>query len=482
VVAVEELCPAVEVSCAGAVSLPTRGPSRYFGGDAALAARVVAAVDAALDRQGGGGVRAGVADGRFAAGLAARAGCSTGASAGADPVTVVPAGTSAVWLAPLPVGTLERPGLTDLWARLGLRTLGAVAALDERDVLARFGSEGVVAHRLARGLDERPPSARVVAPDLAVTAELDPPAERVDLAAFVGKALADELHERLAAAGLACTRVAIEAETEHGERLGRLWRHDGALDAGAIAERVRWQLDGWLRGRGDRQDHTSGGLTLLRLRPDEVHPDHGRQLGFWGGSAADAARMARSLARVQGLLGPEAVVTGVLGGGRDHAGQVRLVRWGDPRRPEHPAAWLSPGSSPGSRGAAGGVPTGRAAAGRAGGRGAAPDERPPWPGRVPGPPPSTVHVPALAAEVYDASGDPVVVTGRGAISSAPAMVTVAGAPPRPVTAWAGPWPVEERWWDAGGRRRARVQVTLADGSAHLLSREDRRWGVEATWD
>ena len=64
-------------------------------------------------------------------------------------------------------------------------------------------------------------------------AELEPPAERVDHAAFVAKALADELQERLDSRGLACTRIAIEAETEHGEHLVRLWRHEGGLTPAA---------------------------------------------------------------------------------------------------------------------------------------------------------------------------------------------------------------------------------------------------------
>jgi len=42
--------------------------------------------------------------------------------------------------------------------------------------------------------------------------------------------------------------------------------------------------------------------------------------------------------------------------------------------------------------------------------------------------------------------------------------------------------LEERWWDSGGRRRARFQVSTADGGAYLLAREGRRWWVEATYD
>ena len=132
-----------------------------------------------------------------------------------------------------------------------------------------------------RGVDERPPATRRPPPDLAVQTELEPPVTDVEPVAFVAKQLADELHARLAADGLACTRVVVVAETEHGERQERLWRHEHGLTAPAIAERVRWQLEGWC---GRRPAPPTGGISLLRLVPDEVVPDRGRQLGFWGGS------------------------------------------------------------------------------------------------------------------------------------------------------------------------------------------------------
>src|SRR5205085_689306 len=110
--------------------------------------------------------------------------------------------------------------------------------------------------------------------------------------------LAHELHEELERRGLACTRIAIEAETEHGESLSRLWRHDGALTPGMIAERVRWQVDGWLN-RKSWGERPTAGISLLRLVPDQVGPDSGMQHGFWGGRAIDD-RISRALARVQG--------------------------------------------------------------------------------------------------------------------------------------------------------------------------------------
>jgi protein ImuB len=52
-----------------------------------------------------------------------------------------------------------------------------------------------------------------------------------------------------------------------------------------------------------------------------------------------------------------------------------------------------------------------------------------------------------------------------------------------VAAWAGPWPIDERWWDPlAHRRRARFQVVLEQGSALLLMLEKGEWCVEAFYD
>jgi protein ImuB len=77
----------------------------------------------------------------------------------------------------------------------------------------------------------------------------------------------------------------------------------------------------------------------------------------------------------------------------------------------------------------------------------------------------------------------VTVSARGVASAAPARLSVDGQPWLDVTAWAGPWPLEERWWDsARRRRRARLQVVTVDGQARLATLERGRWQVEATYD
>ncbi|SCG47281.1 DNA polymerase Y family protein [Micromonospora humi] len=470
VAAVEEVVAGVEVIRPGACATAARGPSRYLGGEEAAAERIVehVAQSCVVESQ------VGIADGVFAAGLAAREG------------RIVPAGGTAEFLAGRPIEALGRPALADLLRRLGIRTLGDFAALSAGDVLARFGSDGALAHRLAAGRDDRPLAVRRPPADLTVTAEHDEPIGRVDAAAFVARTLAERLHERLAAYGLACTRLGIEAVTAHGQELHRVWRHDGLLTAAAIADRVRWQLDGWLSGSngrgGARPTRPTAGIVRLRLVPDGVLAQAGLQPGLWGETGAERERAHRALSRVQGILGPEAVVTAVLGGGRSPADQVRLVPWGDeraPARPGPPALPVVPaGSASASAAGSDGEVAGRARAGR--GRAVA---EPPWPGRIPPPAPAVVLPTPLPAEVRDATGEPVVVSARLVVSAAPARLIVGTGRPSGISGWAGPWPVDERWWaPAEARRRARFQVCLADGTALLLAVEGGQWLVEAIYD
>jgi protein ImuB len=364
---------------------------------------------------------------------------------------VVPAGESAASLAPLPVTALatdtgELAELTELLPRLGIHTLGALAALPRAEVAARFGHAGSLAHRLASGLDERPPDARRPPPELAVEATFEPPVVESGPAVFAAKGLAEQLHAHLQAQGLACPCLVVRAESEHGERLERSWRHELAFTAAAMVERVRWQLEGWAQ----RPDGPTGGLTLVRLIPAEVMADRGRQLGFWGGQTRADERARRAIARLEGLLGPERVTVPEWRGGRGPAEVVVAV----------PAASTDL--------------VGRTVA--------PPARHGPWPGRLPVPSPSTVSSEPRPVRLLDVDGETVAVSGRGWVSAEPVRLRD-GSVERAVVAWAGPWLLDERWWDpVRHRRRARFQVLTDDGQAHLLAREGGEWWLEATYD
>ena len=81
-----------------------------------------------------------------------------------------------------------------------------------------------------------------------------------------------------------------------------------------------------------------------------------------------------------------------------------------------------------------------------------------------------------------AAGASVTVSGRGLVSAAPVRVAWSGGTFE-FEGWAGPWSVEERWWDpAAAARLARVQVVATDGTALLLACEAGAWWLEATYD
>lgn len=420
------LVPLVDVESPGCVSLLTRGPSRYVGGDERLAHRLAALVAVDTDAASAGGVcGVGIADGRLAATLAARHAAREG-----RPVVVPPGHeATAAFLGPHPVSALVSsvgcdPSFVDLLQRLGLTRLADVAALSAVDLVDRFGELGAWVHRLATGTDDTAPATAPPPDDLSATHEFDDPVPLLDPLVFAAKSLADRIDTHLADRGLVGTRVVVEAESDHGEVSRRVWYRVEGLRAAAIVDRVRWQLDGWINGA----DPPSAGIIALRITPTDVRHDSGHQQGFWGERSRADHDAAKAATRLAGLLGPDAVCVASWRGGRDPHRVYDLV----------PITRI---------GADGTDVTVR------------PDTVPPWPGAVPTPLPAVVHHEPVAIDLLDAAGRRVSVTGRGVPSAEPAELHHRGRRWR-VVAWAGPWPLEERWWDARHRRAARFQLVV----------------------
>lgn len=410
--AVESLAPAVEILRPGLLACSARSPTRYFGSETSAAERIVDLVEA-LDVE----CRVGVADSLPVAVLAARH------------AELVPPGGSAIFCADLPIGELardpaiapdERAQLVNLLIRLGITTAGSFAALPEASVATRFGADGLMTHRLARGLAERGISRRTIPEKLAVEKICDPPLERVDTAAFMARALAEQFHARLANAGMACTRLAISAATDRGQSLSRIWRCARPLTPAATADRLRWQLDGWLTaGRTLSKDatgtpvdngHGPGAIIRLRLDPVEAIGAGLIQYGLWGSDGEDDQRAGWAFARVQGLLGPESVLAPVLSGGRGPADRITLVPWGEEKIPAR-------------------------------------DPSAPWPGAIPAPSPAVLPAPQ-SVQILDDWGDMVTVDGRGLLSSPPDKLVRGPGASDLIVGWAGPWLLDERWWAA----------------------------------
>jgi DNA polymerase-4 len=116
-------------------------------------------------------------------------------------------------LAPLPVRSLWGVGPVAEAAlhRLGVRTIGALAELDLREVTAVLGvAVGTELHRLARGVDDRPVAARGAAKQVSAETTFD-----VDLTAMaavhdaVGR-ITTAAHRRLVSSGRAARTVTVK--------------------------------------------------------------------------------------------------------------------------------------------------------------------------------------------------------------------------------------------------------------------------------
>ena len=422
--AVGELVPLVEVSTPGVILLATRGPSRYVGGDDALAQRLHDITHNALALLADGrpivfGV--GIADGRLTALVAAHA-----ADGGH---LVVEPGESAQCLAQLPVSVLADFAEIDrdvvsLLHRLGLSCVGDIATMEPSDLVGRFGPVGFELHRLARGCDRHPPITIAPPPERASTHRFELSVEDVNVVVATARTVADELVTHLNNQGVSCVRLHICMQTDHGEQSDRLWYQPEGLTAAAMAERVRWQMDAWIATRG-----LTSGVVLLRYLPVGLRAREGRQLGLWGGSTQADEWAARAIERLTTMLGADSVRVAQWRGGRDVSEVFALT----------PAAVVDM-----ERRAASEV-----------------IKETVWSGALPTPSPSIVYDEPLLAVVDDASGCAVSVSGRHELSASPAHVVI-GRHAYNVVSWAGPWPVEERWWDPLRQRRAvRMQMVLA---------------------
>ncbi len=419
----EQLVATVTPIRPGICALPV--PSRFYGGEPQAAA-VIAEM---LVEYGVWDCRVGVADGMFAAEQAAR-------RAEAQSWFVVPPHGSARFLADLEISVLEDTELVSLLRRLGIRRLGEFAGLSARDVATRFGTHGSWLHRLCRGDDARVAAGRRPPLELTQRVAFEPPLETIEPIAFSSRQTADRFVAELARHGLVCTTVTIEVRGDGGWLGARTWGHPRWFGSADLVDRVFWQLQG---------DPAPEPVAEVRLVPEAVESlgDHGD--GLWGSATDD--RVERGVARLQGMLGPEAVVAPTVQGGRSPAQRQASVPWGERAESLRPASL-------------------------------------PWPGSIPPPAPARVFPQPHSAVVVGHDGRPVSVSDRGLVVGEPTRFRPDPAGPvLDVLAWAGPWPIDELWWDpAGARQVARFQIVGMDGSAWLLVVEQGQWWTEARYD
>jgi protein ImuB len=234
-VRLESIGAAVEPERPGLVCFDARGLLRLHGGRAVHDRDRVEGVLAAARRALRVPARYGVAPSRFAAVAAA-------ARARVRRPVIVLGGRDRVraFLAPFPVALLRaRPPLVDLpeaLERLGIQTLGELAALSPAAVADRFGGAGLLAHQLAGGGDAalRP---RPAGEFLRESLELPEAASGVQLERAVGL-LIDRLLARRERRGRTLRAVALSAVLV--ER-GGTWREQVVFRE-ALSDPVRMRL------------------------------------------------------------------------------------------------------------------------------------------------------------------------------------------------------------------------------------------------
>jgi protein ImuB len=263
--------------------------------------------------------------------VAARAATWAGASFDANAteralVQVVPRGHDAAYLAPAPLALVPmEEELRAALHALGLRTVGALAALSAEDVERRWGDAGIRAWRLARADDLRRPVLARVETQPAVEVELASPSSTMEPVLFLVRAALDRLVQELVAHGRAAAAIAITLTlddargalaSEPAHTVTREVRPARPLARVApLFERCRALLDRWT---------LSAPVCAVRVAIAAAAPLTGEQGDLLSASWRDIGAADAALERLRAELGPSAV--------------VRAVHQ-DTHRPEHAGVW-----------------------------------------------------------------------------------------------------------------------------------------------
>jgi nucleotidyltransferase/DNA polymerase involved in DNA repair len=273
--ALYDLAPVVEVRVEGIAWLDVSGVVRP--GDSIREAR--RRLRTAIGRE----PRLGVGPGPFSARVAATR---------ARPGRLVQVEDARAFLASLPSRELaldaEQLERLDL---LGLRTLGAVAALGPRELESQLGREGRHAVLLARGSEPdeltpwRPPQFS------SAHRQFEPPVEDREALLFVSRALCGDLADELGLRGAGAKRVRVRLVYESGEPGERssIVRHPLSSAAELFG-----LIGGWIKEWQPRAP-----ITELWIELPVLEAAGRRQLRLWAGNDGTSEEVAAAFERLQ---------------------------------------------------------------------------------------------------------------------------------------------------------------------------------------
>jgi len=288
-VRLEAIGAAVEPERPGLACFAARGLLRLHGGSLE---RVLTAARHALDRPA-----------RFGAGPSRFCALAAASRARVRRPEIVPGGEAeaAAYLAPLPVALLhgrrETAELPEPLERLGIATLGALAALPRDAVADRFGAPGLLAHELAHGRDGRL-APRQPPERLAEELELPEALSGVQLDRAL-RLLVDRLLARRERRGRTLRTVVLSAVLVEGGT----WRERVPFRE-ALADPQRMLL-----ALGQRLALLPAPAERLRLAVERFGPSAGDQRSLLDeGEALRRVRLREAVQQARAAAGPDAAL------------------------------------------------------------------------------------------------------------------------------------------------------------------------------
>ena len=311
---------------------------------------------------------------------------------------------------------------------LGVRTLGELAALPHGPFVRRFGAEAAHWHVHARGIDETPlvPRPRMLRIDRSLFGEGT--AEREDQLLFALRALVARVAGDVALVGKRCGFLRFTLECEDGEtrELATLLAQPTS-QPGTMFDLLRARLEGVT---------LQSPVVGLRLGAERFE-EGGAELSLFAGDDPDPEIVGIALARLEAALG---------------AGSTLRARIVDGNRHETRFCYEPFAASD-------------LALPRSGPREAA----------------VLPELGTLTLRLVEPCA--IDVTTR---ESFPSLV---GTPSRAVVDVAGPWRVDEAWWDdalgtptSHAVQRDEFDVLLDDGALWRIARDGTRWTLRGTYD
>ena len=286
---IEALASPAERSCGATLILDISASGRLFGSPEKIARTVLRDIDAA-----GFDASAATSRNAYAAVLAAR---------GFPGATVIPPKNESAMLSPLPLSVLELvPEQDETFAAWGIKTLGALAALPRKALIARIGQAGYQLQALARGEYEHllVPAALPADAVLSESIELEHPVALLEPLLFVLSRMLEQIVARAEQRALAIASVETRLVLDCTPR-----REHCRVVRPALPESNHHTLLKLIQL--DMEMHPpQAAVIALRMQAQPARPQTVQQ-GLFVPQTPEAGRLEVLLARLRKLLGEDRI-------------------------------------------------------------------------------------------------------------------------------------------------------------------------------